>query len=75
MAIKDTYQNENNVRKNQEVLSLIFRQLANELRSQYLIQYYSESDFPMNKFVKLDVRLQNRTDHRLRARQGYYVKN
>ena len=72
---KDTYQNENNVRKNQEVLSLIFRQLANELRSQYLIQYYSESDFPMNKFVKLDVRLQNRTDHRLRARQGYYVKN
>ena len=72
---KDTYQNENNVRKNQEVLSLIFRQLASELRSQYLIQYYSESDFPMNKFVKLDVRLQNRTDHRLRARQGYYVKN
>ena len=72
---KDTYQNENNVRKNQELLALIFRQLANELRSQYLIQYYSESAFPLNKYVKLDVRLQNRVDLRIRARQGYYVKN
>ena len=72
---KDTYQNGNNVRKNQELLSLIFRQLANELRSQYLIQYYSDSEFPLNIFVKLDVRLTNRSDFRLRARQGYYVKN
>ncbi len=72
---KDTYQNGNNVRKNQELLSLIFRQLASELRSQYLIQYYSDSEFPLNKFVKLDVRLTNRSDLHLRARQGYYVKN
>lgn len=72
---KDQYQNSNNVRKNQELLALIFRQLTNELRSQYLIQYYSDSEFPLNKFVKLDVRLQTHTDTRVRARQGYYVKN
>ncbi len=72
---KDTYQNGNNLRQNQEILSRIFRQLANELRSQYLIQYYSESDFPVNKFVKLDVGLQNKPGLRIRARQGYYVKN
>lgn len=72
---KDTYQNSSNMRKNTELLDRIFRQLANELRSQYLIQYYSESDFPLNKFVKLDVGLENRSGLRLRSRQGYYVKN
>jgi len=72
---KDGYQNEINTRKNTEILDRIFRQLANELRSQYLIQYYSESDFPLNKFVKLDVGMSKRPELRVRARQGYYVKN
>lgn len=72
---KDQYQNGNNTRKNTEILDRIFRQLANELRSQYLIQYYSESEFPLNKYVKLDVGVANRADTRIRARQGYYVKN
>ena len=72
---KDGYQNTISTRKNTELLDRIFRQLANELRSQYLIQYYSESDFPLNKFVKLDVGLNNRPELRVRARQGYYVKN
>ena len=72
---KDTYQNENSVRKNNELLDLIFRQLGNELRSQYLIQYYSEADFPLNKFVQLKVDLANRSGVRVRSRQGYYVKN
>ncbi|MBP6003986.1 MAG: VWA domain-containing protein [Pyrinomonadaceae bacterium] len=72
---KDEYQNGNNERKNTETLERIFRQLGNELRSQYLIQYYSESDFPVNKFVKLEVGLQNSTGRRIRARQGYFVKN
>lgn len=72
---KDTYQNSSNTRKNTEMLDLIFRQLANELRSQYLIQYYSESDFPVNKYVKLDVGVSTRSNVRIRARQGYYVKN
>jgi Ca-activated chloride channel family protein len=72
---KDTYQNASNMKKNQALLETIFRQLANELRSQYLIQYYSESDFPVNKYVKLDVGVTSRSDVRIRARQGYYVKN
>ncbi len=72
---KDKYQNEISIRKNTEMLDRIFRQLANELRSQYLIQYYSEADFPLNKFVKLDVGLTNRPALRIRSRQGYYVKN
>ncbi len=72
---KDVYQNSTNTRKNTEMLDLIFRQLANELRSQYLIQYYSESDFPNNKYVKLDVGIPARSSLRIRSRQGYYVKN
>lgn len=71
----DRYQNENGMRKNQEMLELIFRQLANELRSQYLIQFYSDADFPLGRFVKLHVELANRTGLRLRARDGYFVKN
>jgi len=72
---KDGYQNPINMRINTELLDRIFRQLANELRSQYLIQYYSESDFPVNRYIKLDVSLPTRGSSRIRARQGYYVKN
>lgn len=72
---KDPYQNEINMRKNTELLERIFRQLANELRAQYLIQYYSEAEHPENKFVKLNVGLPARNDLRVRAREGYYAKN
>ncbi len=72
---KDPMQNSVNVRKNTEMLERIFRQLANELRAQYMVQYYSESEYPLNKYVKLDVGLQPPANFRLRARQGYYVKN
>ncbi|MEO6655095.1 MAG: VWA domain-containing protein [Pyrinomonadaceae bacterium] len=72
---KDNYQNTISTRKNSQLLDRIFLQLANELRSQYLIQYYSESDFPLNKFVKLDVGMSTRSGLRIRSRQGYYVKN
>ncbi len=73
--LKDKLQNSFNIRKNQETLTKIFRQLANELQAQYLVQYYSEGDFPVNKYVKLNVNLTNPTKHRVRARQGYFVKN
>ena len=72
---KDKLQNSFNARRNQEILSKIFRQLANELQAQYLVQYYSESDFPMNKYVQLNVNLTAPTNRRVRARQGYFVKN
>jgi len=71
---KDDLMNISNTRKNSSTLETIFRQLANELRAQYLVQYYSESEFPLNKYVKLDVGLNNRGPLRLRARQGYFVK-
>lgn len=73
--VKDSLQNVGNMRKNQEVLETIFRQLASELRAQYLVQYYSDAEFPNNKFVKLEVGLQNPANLRVRARRGYYVKN
>lgn len=72
---KSELQNTGNIRKNAETLEKIFRQLANELRAQYLIQYYSESEFPLNKYVKLNIGMQNQNNLRVRARQGYYVKN
>ena len=72
---KDEMQNSVNIRKNTEMLERIFKQLANELRAQYLVQYYSESEFPLNKYVKLDVALTTPGNSRVRARQGYYVKN
>ncbi len=75
IALKDNFQNTQNIRLNGEMLTNIFRQLANELRAQYLVQYYSEAEFPNNKYVKLDVGLNNPNKLRLRARQGYFVKN
>ncbi|HMJ07828.1 MAG TPA: VWA domain-containing protein [Pyrinomonadaceae bacterium] len=72
---KDALQNSSNGRKNEAVLDQIFRQLAAELQAQYLIQYYSDAEFPNDKFVKLDVGLQNPANLRVRARRGYYVKN
>lgn len=71
---KDDLMNISNTKKNSATLETIFRQLANELRAQYLVQYYSESEFPLNKYVKLDVGLTNRAGLRVRARQGYFVK-
>lgn len=71
---KDAYQNMANDRRNNDVLASIFRQLSSELRSQYLVQYYSESEFPTGRFVKLDVRVPTRNAVRIRSRQGYYAK-
>lgn len=72
---KDTLMNSGNMKKNAATLEQIFRQLANELRAQYLVQYYPDSEFPEGRFVKLDVTLKNPGGNKLRSRQGYYVKN
>lgn len=71
---KDTLANTSNMKRNAATLEQIFRQLANELRAQYLVQYYSEAEFPVGRFVKLNISL-NKAGNKLRARQGYYVKN
>ncbi len=72
---RDTMQNSVNVKRNTETLERIFRLIAGELRAQYLIQYYSDAEFPSNKLVKLDVSVTPASNTHVRARQGYYVKN
>jgi Ca-activated chloride channel family protein len=62
-------------KQNIQILDNIFRQISAELRAQYLLQYYSADDFPNNKYVKLDVGLNNPQKLRVRARKGYFVKN
>jgi len=57
-----------------EELEAIFSRIAAELRAQYLIQYYSNSDAPAGKFLKIKVNTPARADARVRARQGYYSK-
>ncbi len=56
-----------------EVLELekSFTNIANELRSQYLIAYAPTNDKYDNKFRQIEVRLPNRKDLRLRTKKGY----
>lgn len=74
VGLKDNLQNSYNMKQNQEMLTTIFRQLANELRAQYLVQYYSEADFAVNRYVNLKVGLSNPRNLKVRAREGYFVK-
>jgi Ca-activated chloride channel family protein len=55
-------------------LERVFRQVAAELRGQYLLQYYGDSNAPATQFRRIQVAVPARTDLRVRARQGYYPK-
>jgi len=55
-------------------LERVFRQVAAELRGQYLLQYYGDSNAPAGQFRRITVAVPSRTDVRVRARQGYYPK-
>lgn len=57
-----------------ENLDAVFRQIAAELRSQYLLQYYSNDESPSGKFLRIKVNVPARPQLRIRARQGYYAK-
>jgi Ca-activated chloride channel family protein len=57
-----------------ENLDAVFRQITAELRSQYLLQYYSKDESPAGKFLRIRVSLPTRPQLRVRARQGYYAK-
>ena len=59
---------------NADALTTVFRQIANELRAQYLLQYYSNSNAPNGKYLNIKVTSPTHPDVRIRARQGYYVK-
>jgi Ca-activated chloride channel homolog len=73
-TLKEPSQNVFNAQTNEATLKTIFSQLANELRSQYLLQYYSEGDYANDKYVKLKVSLKNSKATRVKSRQGYFVK-
>lgn len=55
-------------------LEKVFAEVAAELRGQYLLQYYSNSQLSGAQFRRIVVALPTRTGLRLRARQGYYPK-
>jgi len=55
-------------------LERVFRQVAAELRGQYLLQYYANAEAPAGQFRRIQVVVPARNDVRVRARQGYYPK-
>jgi Ca-activated chloride channel family protein len=58
----------------QDDLDTIFRQIAAELRAQYLLQYLSNNQAQTGKFLRIKVATPARPDLRIRARQGYFKK-
>ena len=50
------------------------RQIAAELRAQYLLQYLSNNNATAGKFLRIKVATPARPELRIRARQGYYKK-
>ena len=57
-----------------EDLNAVFNQIAAELRSQYLLQYYSTDESSNGKFLRINVSIPARPQLHVRARQGYYAK-
>jgi len=55
-------------------LERVFAEVAAELRGQYLLQYYSNSQSSGTQFRRIAVALPTHTELRVRARQGYYPK-
>jgi Ca-activated chloride channel family protein len=57
-----------------ENLDGVFRQITAELRSQYLLQYYSNNESAGNKFLRIKVTAPGQPAAHIRAREGYYPK-
>lgn len=55
-------------------LERVFSEVAAELRGQYLLQYYSNSQLTGAQFRRIAVTLPSHPELRVRARQGYYPK-
>ncbi len=55
-------------------LTNVFNRIAAELRGQYLLQYYANSEVPATQFRRIRVTVPARNDVRVRARQGFYPK-
>src|SRR6185369_5220361 len=54
-------------------LEAVFRQIAEELQTQYLLGYYSTDERIDGGFRKIKVQVPKRPDLRVRARQGYFA--
>jgi Ca-activated chloride channel homolog len=54
-------------------LEQVFTRIANELRAQYLLSYYSSHPYSDNRFRRIAVSIPERPDLRVRARQGYFA--
>lgn len=74
--LKSEFQTSANKAENVRMLETIFRNLANELQAQYLVQYYSDGEFEMGKQVNVDVKVNLILPQgvKIHARQGYFVK-
>ncbi|NNE66782.1 MAG: VWA domain-containing protein [Pyrinomonadaceae bacterium] len=74
--LRSNYENNSNIRQNTDTLKQIFSKLRNELQAQYLVQYYSNNEFPANKYVnvKTNVNLNLPQGITVRSRKGYFVK-
>ncbi|MEP6569056.1 MAG: VWA domain-containing protein [Acidobacteriota bacterium] len=55
-------------------LERVFGEVAAELRGQYLVQYYSNSQASGAQFRRIAVSVSSHPELRVRARQGYYPK-
>jgi VWFA-related protein len=62
------------VPSNPDDLDPVFRQIIAELRAQYLLQYYSNSEQAKGEFRHITVSVPAHSDLHIRARQGYYPK-
>ena len=55
-------------------LERVFSRIAAELRGQYLLQYYANSETPPGQFRRITVEVPPRPDVKVRARRGFYAK-
>ena len=60
--------------ENETDLGVVFSRIAAELRGQYLLQYYGNSEASAGQFRKIKVSVPTHADLKVRARQGYYPK-
>lgn len=70
---REPLQGAENLKKNEEALEKIFRQIAAELRAQYLLQFYTEANFPNGKYVRLKATVKDKLNLRVKSRQGYFA--
>lgn len=55
-------------------LTAIFQRIAAEIRSQYLLQYYSNNDSSSRDYRRIGVSAPTQPQLRVRTREGYYPK-